>query len=181
MNWLGASGGVDFFHAAIRSPRTTVSNSKAIKPNASDTTCITVAPGRRCNAVTAKRHAEKRNRLRIRLSDNTPAHAISANNSMPPRKPAAVSRPSLRSPVCHNNKPRNIARPSAYVARVSGCGASCSRRMTRLCGTLRNCSTGGNAKPTSSSKPVAMPCAAGNQPASGKSLATSAPSHSSNT
>jgi hypothetical protein len=55
MKRFGASGGVALRQATIRSPRTTVSSSSAIRPSASDTTWITVAPGRRCRDVTAKR------------------------------------------------------------------------------------------------------------------------------
>ncbi len=97
---FGASAGVADCQAAIRSPRTTVRSSSAIRPSDSDTTCTTVAPGRRCSDVTAKRQACCGNRLRMRRSSLRPSQATSANTAKPPRKPPAVISASVRSPAC---------------------------------------------------------------------------------
>ena len=170
MKRFGASGGVARRQADIRSPRTTVSTSSAIRPSDSDTICTTVAPGRRCSDVMAKRHAWWRNAPRRRRKDSSASQPTSANRPNAPTKPPAVSSASCRSPACHSSSPRKTAAPKPYVTSASGFGAACSRRITRLCGTLRSWSTGGSAKPTSSSMPVAMPCSAGSSDTGGSSV-----------
>ncbi len=111
MKRFGASGGVALRQATIKSPRTTVSSSKAIRPSARDTTWMTVAPGRRCKDVTAKRQPWCLKAPRRVFSDLMPSQPARPNRAKPPRKPAAVSSASFTSPACHKSSTTKATMP----------------------------------------------------------------------
>ena len=157
-----------------------MSSSSAIKPSDNETICNTLAAGRRLNESNAKRQAGASSDVRDKRSTRSSAHAKPANSTSAEANPPAVQSPSFSSPVCHSSSVTKHTSAIKYPASVNGCGTGCSRRITRLCGTFRSCSTGGTAKPSNKSKPVSTPCNKGSQPGAGNATCISEPSHCSN-
>src|SRR3569832_1849214 len=124
MNWFGASGGVDLLHASTRSLRTTVSSSNAIRPVASATICTTLALGRRCRLVTAKRQLGARLAPRTKRSDIRASQPINENTAKPPANPAAVSGPGVGGPAGRGGGPGGRAGPGPGGAAGGGGGNS---------------------------------------------------------
>ncbi len=169
-NWLGASGGRLARQSRIRSPRTIVSSSSDMRPNASAPICRLDANARRRRLARPKRHVTPRCGRRFNSASN--AHAANAAASRSPATPPTMMRPDCTSPACHAISNAMVDAPSAYASMPPARGRGRSRRSTRNGGTRDSAINGGKAKPPSSSNPAENAATPGAHVGGGKSLVT---------
>ena len=169
---MGASGGRLARQLRIRSPRTTVNKSSAIRPNASAPICRLDANARRRRLARPKRHVTPRWGKRFNSASNS--HAAPAATSSSPATPPTMISPACTSRACTPIKSATVAAPAAYASTPPARGRGRSRRNTRNGGTLASATSGGSAKPNSNRNPVANAATPGSHEGAGNSVATTA-------
>ena len=98
-NWFGASGGRLARQLRIRSPRTTVSSSSAMRPSASAPICRLDANARRRRLARPKRHVMPRCGSRFSSEDQRPRATARRRRASPPTPPTMIE-PACTSRAC---------------------------------------------------------------------------------
>jgi hypothetical protein len=151
-----------------------VSSSSAINPNASAPICNDDASGLRRRLASPYRHVTPR--CGRRFNNAISAHADSAAAASRPAMPPTMIAPAFTSCACQPIKSAMTQAPSRYAMTPPGRGRGRSRRNTRSGGAPESDTSGGNAKPNSSSKPVPSALNAGTIPGPGRSVFEIVPS-----
>ena len=165
-NWFGASGGVAIAPAGDQVVARHRDQEQAHQADAERRDlqrARAAAPlQRRQRIPPADARAARARCARNARAAQSAARAMPPNTSRPPAKPPATMPPSFHSPAAStSSNRRTAARLRRRRPTRTRRSAPISRRITRTGGTRVSGNSGGTAKPSSSTSPVAMPCKRG--------------------